>query len=308
MTTFQDQKPNGQRRVKRGFLKRLMKRWHKSDQQPLCGDLGTCPDLGLAPKCRSSVNMYLIASGVMALLIVTLVISWLWLALGDGPARQDRRFPLQVRIEGAKLSQIASMSTKPLDFPILVPGVASGRSEFRYQSPLDDYEALAATYVDYGGIDLFLMVENVSRVIYRDDWEDQGEVKDYSIRDDDMDMYYAFDDDYIRNVYRGYDDDQIKDTGLCRRVKWHRFQFPNCNTFHEMDSAVNFPRYLNYGAYRDVFVHTNHFLHENEPIIWKESIWEAEKNYTYVSFAIPEFGILLAEGISHPGFFSEGRV
>jgi hypothetical protein len=41
--------------------------------------------------------------------------------------------------------------------------------------------------------------------------------------DDALKTYYAFDDDYLRDPYRLWDDDQIKEKRTCRRVSWHRF-------------------------------------------------------------------------------------
>ena len=56
--------------------------------------------------------------------------------------------------------------------------------------------------------------------------EDEGHIFDSSSDGDDyMPKYYAFDDDYVRSL-------GVPVPG-CRRVSWHRYVFPNCNTFHE---------------------------------------------------------------------------
>jgi hypothetical protein len=46
--------------------------------------------------------------------------------------------------------------------------------------------------------------------------------------DDSVQSYYAFDDDYLRNPYQLWDDDQIQDKRRCRRVSWHRFVVLSC--------------------------------------------------------------------------------
>jgi hypothetical protein len=65
--------------------------------------------------------------------------------------------------------------------------------------------------VEYG-LDLYAVIleENVSRVIYHSFWEDEGEVGAVSFKDDDVETCCAYDDDYIRDVYKSYDDDDLK--------------------------------------------------------------------------------------------------
>jgi hypothetical protein len=269
----------GKSRKQKSCLQHLKKRWHKSDDRPMCGSY---PDLGLAPKHRSSINSFHFASVLMVLLVIFFIVNWLWVAAREQLwSRRDRVFPMQVRIEGAKFSLIESQSTKPLDFPVVLPGVVLDQSYFRFPGPLDAYEAFAAKNVEYG-LNLYLLEENVSRVIYHSVWEDEGEVRDYSFKDDDVETYYAYDDDYVRDVYKSYDDDELKGDGTCRRVHWHRYHFPNCNSFHEMDMAVKFPVYLSYGAYRDVFIHKHEYLHESERVILKALVWRAG-TFTFVS-------------------------
>ena len=40
--------------------------------------------------------------------------------------------------------------------------------------------------------------------------------------DDSIDVYYAYDDDYVKHP-------------KCRRLSWHQMYHPSCNAFHEMD-------------------------------------------------------------------------
>ena len=263
----------------RSCLQLLKKQWHKSEERALCGSYS---DLGLVPKHRSSVNVFHFALLLMALLAIFFIVDWLWVALREQLwSRRGRIFPMQIRIEGAEYLGIASGSTERLDFPVILPGVISDESYFRFPGPLDPYEALAAKNVEYG-LDLYLLEENVSRVIYHSFWEDEGEVRDYSFKDDDVETYYAYDDDYIRDVYKSYDDDDLKGDGTCRRVHWHRYHFPNCNSFHEMDMAVRFPVYLSSGAYRDVFVHKHEFLRDSDSVILKALVWRGG-TFTHVS-------------------------
>lgn len=101
-------------------------------------------------------------------------------------------------------------------------------------------------------------------------------------RDDDVDQYYFFDDDLLRDPFTTYDDDRVKGTGSCRRVNWHRWQFPNCNAFHEMGSATEVPMYLSGGAYRSVFIYNHAFISHFDNIIWKQIIFE-DYEFTHVS-------------------------
>lgn len=271
---------NSKRR--RSLWKQLTKRWYKSDYDTLCADFAGFSDFGMAKKGRSLTKVPLLLSGVLTFLVMSLAMVWLWLAMRDASSRDRRSFPLLVRIEGAKLSQLASRAGGPLDFPVQVPVVGSHVSRFHQPGPLDEMDALAASNADYG-LEIHLLEENVTRVIYHDILEDSGKVRDYSVKDDDVDTYYAYDDDYVRDVYKTYDGDEMKGAGPCRRLHWHRYHFPNCNSFHEMDITFSVPEFLGNGAYRDVFTHTHHFLRESESVIWKALVWHDGAGFTFVS-------------------------
>jgi hypothetical protein len=58
--------------------------------------------------------------------------------------------------------------------------------------------------------------------------------------DDDVEGYYAFDDDNARNPLLKYDDREIHKTKRCRRTNWHRILFGNCLIFHEYDALTRF--------------------------------------------------------------------
>lgn len=257
-----------------GLLRRLLKRRYKSEGSSLCGDLR------LPPKSRSSIEWDLVVPAVLSLCMASVIMYWLLMALSDELSRPERPFPLVVWVDSAKPSPIPLTTDVILDFPILIEQPL-GRSRFNCPGRLAPAEIMEGEFVDHGNLDIYIMMENVSRVIYYDYNEEVGEVRDYSTRDDDVDTYYAFDDDSVRNVFSTYDDDSLKNTGRCRRNKWHRYHFPNCNSFHEMDVSNNVPVYLSYGAYRDVFIHEHKTLHMNERIIWKQSLHDIE--FTYVS-------------------------
>eukprot|EP00815_Leptocylindrus_aporus_P011123 CAMPEP_0116059472 /NCGR_PEP_ID=MMETSP0322-20121206/5811_1 /TAXON_ID=163516 /ORGANISM="Leptocylindrus danicus var. apora, Strain B651" /LENGTH=572 /DNA_ID=CAMNT_0003543849 /DNA_START=134 /DNA_END=1852 /DNA_ORIENTATION=- len=59
-----------------------------------------------------------------------------------------------------------------------------------------------------------------------------------------MDSYYAFDDDVVRARHLH---------GKCRRTLWHKYYFPNCNQFHELDLAHDDSKKLGSGYYRTVW-------------------------------------------------------
>jgi hypothetical protein len=188
-------------------------------------------------------------------------------------------FPIQVRLEGLTLSQIGhknSVLSPDRDIGLLIPAMASRHSIFHLPHKLGHKALRKASSPDYGSLDIVFLEGNVSKVIVPNPWEFRGKVYDSrsNNKDDDIDMYYyAFDDDYLRDNYQTFDDDDIKNSGSCRRVSWHRLQFPNCNTFHEMDSSHFIPRYLSYGYYRDVFVHTSSYLGHIEQVILKSILF-----------------------------------
>ena len=75
------------------------------------------------------------------------------------------------------------------------------------------------------------------RIIYHDNYEDNGYEELWNTADDDgsMESYYAFDDDEKRNPLVMYDDPDIHLRKRCRRTNWHRQLPTTCNTMHEFD-------------------------------------------------------------------------
>jgi hypothetical protein len=109
---------------------------------------------------------------------------------------------------------------------------------------------------DFGDLDILIPEDiNVPRVIYHDFHDDQSPdmyqaAKAARSADDNVDYYYAFDDDYARNPYRAWNDDNIHRTHQCRRTSFHRRNPTSCNPFHELgiaDHVFNFNfKYLKY--------------------------------------------------------------
>ena len=249
--------------------------------KPLCAGFCALSELPLATKRRYYRKAIMGVSGSITILAILLVTTWLRLMIQEDLLSKPRSIPLQVRVEGLALSLVSSKSTKCLDFPVILPSFESPSSPFSHPRQLSPDQIVESLQPQYG-IDIHFLEENVTRVIFHDVAGDSGQVRDYSVKDDDVESYYAYDDDVVRNVFATYDDDHMKTSGRCRRLHWHRYHFPNCNSFHEMDIGVNIPSLLGNGGYRDVFIHTHYWLHEAKQVIYKTLQWQAG-DFTYVS-------------------------
>jgi hypothetical protein len=113
--------------------------------------------------------------------------------------------------------------------------------------PGDSFRQMARKS-SYGGL-VLMMLENVAdgRVMFHDFSEEEqvdviGSRRNASDNDDNVDYYYDFDDDALRNPLRGYDDDTIASKHRCRRTAWHRNVPLNCNMFHELGVAYDSTR------------------------------------------------------------------
>ena len=60
-----------------------------------------------------------------------------------------------------------------------------------------------------------------------------------------VDSYYAFDDDIVRSRHFHNED--------CKRTSWHKYYFPTCNNFHEIDLLHDSSKKLGGGYYRTVW-------------------------------------------------------
>ena len=280
----------------RSFTKHYI--WNKSDRKSNCVD------------SRKSVNIltYAVPSSLLVLLLFYLLanaISTSFLSHNANLLLPWIRHPTTVRISNSLYSDLDNHEimierfAQPRELPILILSHNSpdGLVPFHHEATISILES--SDIVDLGGLYIDILEEDeVARVIYHDFWQDEGEVRDYSKRDDSIDQYYAYDDDYLRSPFVAFKDDTIQDNKRCRRVGWYRFNFPNCNTFHEMDSAINLPTYLNYGAYRDVFVYKHMYLSHEQKLVWKQIQFGDEYHFTYENYEFVRMDALVSERLT----------
>ena len=114
---------------------------------------------------------------------------------------------------------------------------------------LGDKEIDEWQFIDYGGLDMsFFEEEDSKRQIFVDYGELNGDYRDVDVtpHDDDVDTYFAFDDDVTRNEFADRKQDDHGDL-QCRRIKEHRINYQNCNSVHELallDMNVHFLGYV----------------------------------------------------------------
>jgi len=102
---------------------------------------------------------------------------------------------------------------------------------------------------DYGGLQINFLDEGQQRKIQLDPLALHGHLwTNAESPSFGWEEYYAFDDDYIRNIPF----EETKKT--CRRLSWHKNYFPNCNAFHEIEIIKGKNRYLGSGAYREAYL------------------------------------------------------
>jgi hypothetical protein len=138
--------------------------------------------------------------------------------------------------------------------PLLVHSFPTAPPRQYFPSEPDENFRENAKWTDYGGLDIMILFEDgEARSIYHDFEMDQGMpptarqtiIKNGDPNDDnDMDEYYAFDDDVKRSPLVSASDDAFAHERRCRRTNWHRFVFPTCNRMHELSVASNVPKYL----------------------------------------------------------------
>jgi len=183
---------------------------------------------------------------------------------------------------------------------------------FSHPDPLD-YEARRESRVpDWGPLDInFFLYDDdgsIRRSIYydhRDDWTyemlqhwdpvTREELED-GVKIDDVDYYYAFDDDIKRNPLIAYDDDTIQDEQHCRRTSWHRDLHLNCNALHEFDVEFRFradeASFLGHGAYRYAYL-AELREHVEETVIFKSFRYDAD--YASADFEYMRIDAMVAE-------------
>ena len=177
---------------------------------------------------------------------------------------------------------------------------SNNTNNFLTPQPLEEELKREAHKPDYGELDVkFLLYDDdgtVRRHIFRsprNEWsyemlQHYDPVTMESLEDlqDDVDFYYAFDDDYKRNPLIAYTDDKIQDEKHCRRTSWHRDVLINCNSLHEFDVQHRFrsgeASFLGNGAYRYAYLAE---LADDETVVFKSYNYDYNfetKDYEYM--------------------------
>jgi hypothetical protein len=148
---------------------------------------------------------------------------------------------------------------------------------------LHEKESRHVATPDYGGLNIqFLAEENVPREI---NVHQPPNWPPHDTDENDIDTYYAFDDDIVRNPYSEYDDDSIRTSKHCRRVAWHRKLPINCNLIHELDFLSSIrdgtAQFAGEGAYRQVHLMQ---LDKDSMIAFKKYRWDASYDFRDLEF------------------------
>lgn len=177
-----------------------------------------------------------------------LLIRFAWLGLAILMILGLLMFQWQASTQSSQHASASSWNFRSKDLaPILLNFVSSTQSKkpslHRPTRPLQ-----GSSGEDYGGLVIwFLENDGERRTVFRDYMLERGETnilqRNRDNRDDDVEDYYAFDDDRVRSQFGATTDD----SPLCRRANWYRLLFPTCNTMHEMamespDSRLTYVR------------------------------------------------------------------
>ncbi|KAG7364549.1 protein kinase domain containing protein [Nitzschia inconspicua] len=148
-------------------------------------------------------------------------------------------------------------------------------------------------YEDYGDLRIHSLEEDDTyrRKIYDDPWLMENGYHTLQ-PDTENDVYYAFDDDRLRN--EKLEGDQVERS--CRRISEHRINYPNCNMFHETQFLDNNVKYLSEGAYRQVLIMHHHFEKREEKIIVKDI--QYDHDFEVEGFEFVRMDAMVAERLS----------
>lgn len=180
---------------------------------------------------------------------------------------QARKFIKTARTPNLNVPKRVLIMKRPddVDPPITLPnlGPTIGEDSKFSSWPITD---LISYNADYGDLQINFLQPGEERKIHLDPEEMPMDGHIYEEKDfehDGWEEYYAFDDDYARNI--PYEGREMQNK--CRYNAWHRLYSPNCNTFHEIElikgdsdgmNGGNKPNMkLGSGAYREVYL-----LHE----------------------------------------------
>jgi len=153
----------------------------------------------------------------------------------------------------------------------------------------DHFNADLGLSRDYGDLEFDLFEDDEARRHIKKDFTlNQSDYRDLDEKtDDDMDAYYFFDDDYLRGRHTAYDDeDKINEDKNCRYVAEHRYNFQNCNEFHQLDRSdpMSRFRYLNEGSYREVFFMVHSYGGNMELFAIKDIAYDQDMSYDSYEF------------------------
>ncbi|CAJ1969152.1 unnamed protein product [Cylindrotheca closterium] len=146
---------------------------------------------------------------------------------------------------------------------------------------------------DYGDLTINLLADDKEgRQIFRDR---KLEGTDYrppdADRDDDQELYYDFDDDINRGIH-------ADSTKHCRRMSEHRFNFQNCNRFHEQSLLEQNVKFLANGGWRQVFALDHDFDNDVQKIALKDIIYSKDDTSDTETYETVRMDALVAERLS----------
>ena len=150
------------------------------------------------------------------------------------PKKNVARFELQEKTSGPK-------------FDIVFQRGPKGSNLLNGPVKLDLASENEGLFADFGLLEFkFLEEDGARRNIYYDPDQFKTEFREHDkAPDDDVDMYYAFDDDYQRGHDTAYNDQNvIDDDKKCRRVSEHRLNFQTCNCAHELNIVESNVKYI----------------------------------------------------------------
>jgi len=123
---------------------------------------------------------------------------------------------------------------------LLLPSTVASKTSALLPSILDAKGKERQAAKNFGGLEMkFLDTDGDGRIIHHDPHFDKGKVL-IGKGDDDVEYYYAFDDDAKRNPVNGWFDRRLYRKKRCRRTNWHRDLYLNCNSFHELGLLDSF--------------------------------------------------------------------
>ncbi len=155
--------------------------------------------------------------------------------------------------------------------------------------------------IDHGGLYIQIFEEeDAKRYIVRDFQQEETNYRHPEVaQDDDMDPYYFFDDDYFRGLVNTMDKNGlVNEKKRCRKIAEHELNLPNCNEFHQIDRSdpSHQIKYLNEGAYRQVFSAIHSYGNQTEVIAIKDL--SIDHDLSYEEYEFIRMDAIVAERLS----------